>query len=315
MKKINLFLFLAFSTLTFAQEKVSENKFKKEEITVTPLLIGDLYTPNKVDKKTNLVILIAGSGPTDRNGNQTGMSNNSLKYTAEGLAQNGIATFSYDKRIIAQMKTGSLDERSLKFDDFINDAKTIVSHFKNQKKYNHIIVAGHSEGSLIGMVASSANVDGFISLSGAGRTIDLILEDQIAKQAPSFKQETHDYLQKLKNGETFELKNQMLASVFRESVQPYMISWIKYNPQEEIQKLKIPVMIINGSKDIQVEVSEAELLKKAKPEAKLEIIENMNHIFKIINGNMTENMGSYTNPNLPVAPALIEKMTQFVSAI
>ena len=191
----------------------------------------------------------------------------------------------------------------------------VVTFFKTQKKYNHIIIAGHSEGSLIGIIAADKNADAFISLAGAGRTIDLIIEDQIAKQAPSLKAETHDYLALLKKGQTFELKNQMLASLFRESVQPYMISWIKYNPQEEIKKLTIPVLIVNGTKDIQVEVSEAELLKQAKPEAKLSIIENMNHIFKEIKGDKTENMASYTNPDLPVSKALIDTMTQFITSL
>src|SRR4029078_10345086 len=101
------------------------------------------------NKKKDLVILIAGSGPTDRDGNQYGVENNSLKYTAQELTKNGISVFSYDKRIIAQMATGTIDERSLSFDDLITDAKTVMTFFKDQKKYDHIIIAGHSEGSLI----------------------------------------------------------------------------------------------------------------------------------------------------------------------
>ena len=314
--KTTLFSFLIlFSTLGFSQEKKEAISFDKKEITINPLIKGTLYSPLKANKKTNLVILIAGSGPTDRDGNQKGMTNNSLKYLAEDLAKNDIAVFSYDKRIIAQMAAGTINEKDLSFDDFINDAKDVLAFFKNQKKYNKITIAGHSEGSLIGMVAANGKADAYISLAGAGRTIDAVLIEQIEKQAPFLKDEVQADLEILKSGKTFELKNKMLASLFRESVQPYMISWIKYNPQNEIKKLQIPVLLFNGTKDLQVTVSEAELLKKAKPEAQLVIIEDMNHVFKEIKGDETENMKSYSDPNLQVAEKLVTAINLFIKSL
>jgi len=107
----------------------------------------------------------------------------------------------------------------------------------------------------------------------------------------------------------------MLASLFRESVQPYMISWIKYVPQEEIKKLTVPVLIVNGTKDLQVSATEAQLLKAAKPDASIAIIENMNHIFKEIKGDDKENQESYSNPELSVIPELISKITGFINSL
>lgn len=315
MKKSLLIFLTLFSALCYSQAETAIKPFNKEEIAVNPLINGSFYLPLKQNKKTNLVILIAGSGPTDRDGNQKGLTNNSLKYLSEELAKNDIAVFSYDKRIISQMKTGTVNEATLTFDDFITDATSILSFFKNQKKYNKIIIAGHSEGSLIGMIAANDKADAFISLAGAGRTIDTVLVEQIAKQAPFLKDEVQKNLDILKSGKTFELKNPMLASLFRESIQPYMISWIKYNPQIEITKLQIPVLIINGTKDLQVAVPEAELLKKAKPEAELVLIENMNHIFKEIKGVDSENMKSYSNPDLPITPKLISTIITFVKSL
>lgn len=315
MKKSLLIFLTLFSALCYSQAETAIKPFNKEEIAVNPLINGSLYLPLKQNKKTNLVILIAGSGPTDRDGNQKGLTNNSLKYLSEELAKNDIAVFSYDKRIISQMKTGTVNEATLTFDDFITDATSILSFFKNQKKYNKIIIAGHSEGSLIGMIAANDKADAFISLAGAGRTIDAVLVEQIAKQAPFLKDEVQKNLDILKSGKTFELKNPMLASIFRESIQPYMISWIKYNPQIEITKLQIPVLIINGTKDLQVAVPEAELLKKAKPEAELVLIENMNHVFKEIKGDDSENMKSYSNPDLPITPKLISTIITFVKSL
>ena len=312
MKKALVLFVILFSTLAFSQEKI---EFSKADIEINSLLKGTLYSPLKQSKKTNLVILIAGSGPTDRDGNQKGLTNNSLKLLAEALANNGIAVYSYDKRIFAQIASGKLDEASLSFDNFIDDAKAVIQYFKNQKKYHSITVAGHSEGALIGMVAANGNADGYISIAGAGRPIDEVLLEQIEKQAPFLKEEVQKNLETLKNGTTFELKNQMLATLFRASVQPYMISWIKYNPQTEIKKLHIPILLINGDKDIQVSVNDAQLLHQAKSDAQLKIISNMNHIFKEIKGDDTENKASYTNPDLPINKELPSVLTAFIQSL
>lgn len=308
MKKLLILLLLAISSISIAQEV----SFNAEEITINSLLNGTLYVPQKAAKETKLVILIAGSGPTDRNGNQKGVENNSLKFLSEALAKNNIAVFSYDKRIFSTAKSGNFDEKLLRFDDFITDATDVIMYFKSQKKYSKIIVAGHSEGSLIGMVAAKNNADGYISLEGAGRPINLVLSEQLAKQAPAYIEECNKNLELLSQGKTFENKNPLLASLFRESVQPYLISWMKYNPQDEIKKLNIPILIINGSKDIQTSEKEAYLLKEANPTASIKIIENMNHILKEIKED-AENMKSYNNPEIPVMPQLVNEISDFVN--
>ena len=305
-------LFIVLSAPVFSQATTA---FTKENIAVNSLLNGSLYTPIKASKKANLVILIAGSGPTNRDGNQIGLTNNSLKLLAEALASNGIAVYSYDKRIFAQMASGKLDEASLTFDDFIEDAIDVIDYFKNQKKYHSITIAGHSEGALIGLVAANGNANAYISIAGAGRPIDEVLLEQIGKQAPFLKEEVEKNLATLKIGNTFELKNQMLASLFRASVQPYMISWIKYHPQNELKKLQIPTLLINGNKDIQVSVQDAQLLQQAKPDAQLRIIPNMNHVFKEIKGDDVENKASYTNPELPICNELTSIITTFIRSL
>ena len=307
---IALLLFITSFSI-YSQEKT----VKTEEIQIDSILKGTLFSPEKISKKTKLVILIAGSGPTNRNGNSTiGGVNNSLKFLAEGLTQNGIAVFSYDKRGLNKVGNKTLEEKSVVFEDFINDAKNVISYFKSQKKYSKIIIAGHSEGSLIGMVAAYKNADGYVSIAGVGRPIDEILSEQIAKNAPFLKDATDKGLAILKEGKTFENKMPMLESLFRESIQPYMISWMKYNPQNELKKLHIPILIINGTKDLQVPPSDAELLNKANPKSELKIIENMNHVFKEIK-NDDDNLKSYSNPKLPVIPELIESISKFTNSI
>lgn len=309
MKKTITAVLLLLQIAVFGQE----SKFTESEVAATPLIKGTLYAPEKA--KPNLVILIAGSGPTDRNGNQAGMDNNSLRFLAQGLAKDGNAVYSFDKRIFAQAAAGNMGEDALRFSDFISDVKDIIAYFRTQNKYGKIVVAGHSEGALIGlMAAQDKRADGYVSIAGPGRPIDQIIADQIAAQMASLRPEIEGYFDKMRKGEKFEA-NPMLQSLFRESIRPYMLSWMQYNPSDEIKKLQIPVLIVNGTKDLQAKVTEAELLKGAKPEAKLVVIQNMNHVLKEIKGGDAENGQSYANPDLPVMPELISAVNQFIKTL
>ncbi len=306
---------LSFFLCIFINTTAQETPFKITEIQVNPLLKGDLYTPVPEVSKPTLIILIAGSGPTNRNGNQIGMQNNSLKYLAEDLAKEHRAVFTYDKRVIAQIIAGTVNEKDMRFEDLITDAAAVFDHFKKTGNYSKIVFAGHSEGSQIGMIAAQqTKAAAFISIAGPGRPIDEILIDQITKQAPGVKEELIASFEKIKKGETVTVKSPMLHSIFRESVQPYMASWIRYNPQQEIQKLKVPVLLLNGTKDLQVGVPEAELLKKAKPDASLTIIPNMNHVLKTITGDDAENKASYSQPETRNTPELAQAINLFLKS-
>ncbi|WP_246516242.1 alpha/beta hydrolase family protein [Aequorivita echinoideorum] len=164
------------------------------------------------------------------------------------------------------------------------------------------------------MVAAQKGADGFISIAGAGQEIDDVIVDQIEKQSPGLKENARQAFDDLRVNGFTESYNPLIASIFRKSLQPFLFTWIQYNPQEEIKKLKIPVLILNGDQDIQVQVSEAEKLKAAKPDAEYKIIENMNHIFKEIKNdeNNLENSKSYNQFDLPVMPELIETISNFI---
>lgn len=306
MKKIFLFIAVLFGTAGHAQNP----GYQASGVHVNELIDGTLLLPEGIQNPP-LVILIAGSGPTDRDGNQPMLQNNSLKYLAEGLSKKGIATFRYDKRIIKQIRLKTVKEEELLFEDFIDDAKAVVNYF--QPNFTRIFIAGHSEGSLIGAVAARQNTAGFISLAGAGRPIDDILKEQIGKQAPNLVAELDKNFALLKAEKEIKDTNPLLVSLFRPSVQPYMRSWLKYDPAVEIAKLDIPCLIVNGGKDLQVSVQDAELLAAAKPGTQLEIITDMNHILKNITGDVMENQMSYNKKDLPVSEKLVEIMIDFVN--
>ena len=300
------FILLFFISLeAFSQEK----NYDSLQVSIDPEVQGTLLSP-KGENQPPLAILIAGSGPTDRDGNQALFKNNSLKYLAEGLAQKGIATFRYDKRVIAQINKATVQEEKMTFEDEVNDALLVVNHFKD--KYKKIILIGHYEGSLIGLlVAQKVVVSKFVSISGAGNSSATLIEEQIGKNAPQLKEESQKIISQLRKGELVENISPYLAPVFRKSVQPYLISWFKYEPAKEIAKLQIPILIVQGTNDLQVEDKEAQLLKEAQPKAQLLLIEGMNHVLKKVK-TLEENQQSYLNPDLPIPGELVEGIASFI---
>lgn len=311
MKKLSIFLILFISVASFSQ-----TTFTSEEINISNLIDGTLLVPETIYPPT-LAIIIQGSGPTDRDGNQPNMRNNSLRYLAEELSKEGIATFRYDKRLVKLVRQGRLKERDISFDHFIDDAEMIISKFQNDDRFDKIVILGHSQGSLVGMVAAYRNqVDGFVSIAGAGQEIDAVIIDQLKRQAPALVEDAKRSFTDLRTNGIAKNYGIGLASIFREDIQPFILTWMHYNPQTEIAKLQVPVLVINGTEDVQVDEEEARLLHRAYSFAELYLIENMNHVLKEINsGDTMENAKSYNEPNRPIMPELIQKITVFVQGI
>jgi alpha/beta superfamily hydrolase len=307
MKYIISLVLVLISSVSFTQDKT----FNEEDISISKWIDGTLLSPLTNDK-SNLAIIIAGSGPTNRNGNQNFLKNNSLKKLAEGLTHNGIATFRYDKRIVKQIRQGKVDKNIL-FDDFINDASDVINYFKEKATYNKIYVIGHSQGSLVGMLAAKDKADGYISLAGAGQNIGDVIIDQVNNMDPKLGEKAEKAVNTLKEGKTTTNYPTALASVFNADIQPFMINWMQYNPQDIIKELDIPILLINGTKDLQVSESEAELLKTANEKSTLSLIENMNHVLFEIKGGDLENSKSYNESFRAISPQLITTITDFIN--
>ena len=177
-----------------------------------------------------------------------------------------------------------------------------------------MIIAGHSEGSLIGMVAArKAAAAAYVSIAGIGRPADSVIRAQLMGKLPPDLRETSDkILEALKNGNTINDVPPSLAALYRPSVQPYLISWFRYDPREHLKTLKIPVLIVQGTTDIQVSVDDARALAAAKPDAKLEIIDGMNHVMKKVEADQSKQVASYSDPTLPVDQRLVEAIAAFV---
>ena len=266
-----------------------------------------------------VALIIAGSGPTDRNGNSIALpgSNNSLKLLAAGLAERGIASLRYDKRGIAASRAAMAKEEDIRFEDYIADAKGWIAQLESDPRFSSIIVVGHSEGSLIGMVAArESNADAFVSLEGAGRNAKDVITAQLAAQLPpAVVNQAKDIMTRIEAGQQVDSIPPFLAPLFRPSVRPYLVSWFKYTPSVEMAKLKIPALVVQGTTDIQTSQEDAKLLAAALPAARLVMIEGMNHVLKTAPPGRAEQMPAYSDPSLPVVPTLLEEISAFIKSV
>tara|TARA_E500000178_G_scaffold284117_1_gene285162 strand:- start:2188 stop:3045 length:858 start_codon:yes stop_codon:yes gene_type:complete len=259
-----------------------------------------------------LSIIISGSGPTDRDGNSTYIKSDYLKMLAEGLFENGISSYRYDKREVGNSIGNIKSGEEVKFSDFINDAISIINHFRGTNKFKKVVVIGHSEGALIGMIASRLIVDSFISISGAGEDYLTLIQRQLSIQPAYVKSMSDPIIEKLKNKELIDSVPPLINSLFNNTIQKFLIDASSYDPKDEISKLDIPVLIVQGSNDIQIEIKDAQLLHNAAIKSRLEIIQGMNHVFRQSPENRLLNMQTYGNPELPIDASLVNLIVDFL---
>ena len=307
-KTFLLTIFISFSFSLSAQPVEEDSSLR----TATGNIEGSLLCPT-VKEQVPVVLIIAGSGPTDRDGNNPMMQNNSLKMLADGLVENDIASLRFDKRGIAKSAAAAVSESDLRFETMIYDVEAWIDMLSKDKRFSRIIVLGHSEGSTIGMIASQKEeVKMYISLAGPGGKASEKIKEQLSQQAPFLMEQAVPILDSLENGHTVKEVPPMLMSLARPSVQPYIKSWFKYDPKAEITKLVKPILVIQGTTDLQVSVADAEMLIEGNSDAQLEIIENMNHVLKEVGEDMSKNLETYNNPNLPLKEGLVEVVVDFI---
>lgn len=309
---------VVFGLVVIVTQAVAQSPNSSEvELTIgNDVLFGTLLEPEK--KATTAVLFIAGSGPTDRDGNSiAGIKTNCTKKLAEALAEAGIASVRYDKRGIAASAQAAKAENELRFETYVEDAVAWINWLRARKTVKHIVIVGHSEGSLIGMIAArQAKASGFVSLAGTGRPADVVIMEQVEKNPNNPEQIRNEIakgFESLKEGKTFTEVPAYLMSLFRPSVQPYMISWLRYDPAKEIARLTIPVLVVQGSTDIQVSEIDANLLHQAAgKQSTLAVIEGMNHVLCDAPADAMANMATYSNPDLPLSAGLAPAITAFI---
>lgn len=307
--KITLKL-IAFSCISVS---MAQSEITSEELLILndSIKLPGTLTYTKTLKKQPLAIFIHGSGNVDRNGNQAGLAGaNFIKQLSEALNKNDIAFFRYDKRTSNRDNMKYL-MKGISFNDFVKDAKLVIEKLKTDNRFSTITIIGHSQGSLIGML-NAKNADKYISLAGPADAIDKTITEQIRTQnGDSLGNIVDSHFKELKSTGKIEKVDPNLFSMFNPINQKFFGTWIAYNPAEEMAKVNIPTLVINGTKDLQVKVPEAELLHKANSNSELKIIENLNHVLKTITKD-EDNLKSYSSADYLLSEALVTAITEFI---
>lgn len=286
----------------------------EKEVSVQPdsmKIYGSVLRPQKAFTG-DAVLIIAGSGPTDRDGNQPTMRTNAYKQVADSLALHGIASLRYDKRFIGK-STGAVREENLRFEDNVLVAQAFFELLQKESGVKRVFIAGHSEGSTVGMLlAERVKAAGYISIAGPGFAADSLLRKQLSAVPEALKTEAYQAMDSLKAGHTVHKINPALMGLLRPGIQPYMTSWFKQEPQQIVARLKMPVLVVQGTTDIQVGMENSTALSAACKDCKVAIIEGMNHVLKTAPADRGANIATYSKPELPLAPGLVDALVKFI---
>lgn len=279
---------------------------------------GTLSVPDNASRTA--VLIIAGSGPTDRNGNSsvTGIATNTYKMLADSLAARGYASLRYDKRGIAASAAAATDESQLTFEAYIDDAAAWAEWLATDERFDRVVLAGHSEGGLIALVAAkrSDKVVAVVTLAGVGESIDATLRRQLGTQPEPYRSECMRIIDELKAGRTVSDPMPELAALFRPSVQPFLISQMRYEPSTEARTLTQPLLVVQGTTDIQINLNDAIKLSTVNPRTRLAIVSEMNHVLKpCASLDQQAQMMTYINDTLPLAPTLVATIADFLSKL
>jgi pimeloyl-ACP methyl ester carboxylesterase len=265
------------------------------------------------------VLIWSGSGPTDRDGNSAlGLMNNSLKMLAQALAEAGYVSVRTDKRGVGASALAAPPEIDHRFETCVEDAVRWAGFLKELPRIRNVFLLGHSEGALIAtMAAQRFRAAGLLLIAGTGFRAPDILRRQIASpevvMAEALLKETHKIIDALERGDTVPEISAELHAAYRPSVQPYLISWFKYDPVAELTKTSLPTMVIQGSTDFQVSMEDAERLKAARNDIRLVAVEGMNHILKTAPVDRQDNYATYFKPMLPLSSGLLPPVINFLN--
>lgn len=271
-------------------------------------------------KGAPVVLIIPGSGPTDRDGdNPMGITAAPYRLLADALAANGVSTVRIDKRGMFGSKAAVPDPNKVTIADYATDTHSWVTAIRKRTGVRCVWVLGHSEGSLVALAAAQRpdGICGVISVSGAGRKLSDVIREQLRANpanAPLLAS-AMAAIDKLEKGEHVDVTgmNPALLRLFAPQVQDFLIDDFRRDPAKLAASLKVPVLIVQGERDLQVSVADAKALAAAQPKAKLVLIPAMNHVLKdVASDERSANVATYADSSLPIDSTLVDAIVSFV---
>ncbi len=265
-----------------------------------------------------LVVMIAGSGPTDRDGNSAfGVTAASLRKLADALAARGIGSLRYDKRGVPGSAPAG-NEADVTFSTYVDDLRSVAAWAAARSPGRPLVLLGHSEGGLVALEATRAAPDavsGLVLLATPGRPLAEMLRDQLANLPPPGRGEALAILQELEAGRRVETVPAGLAGLFRPSVQPFVVSLLALRPAAALTEVDMPVLVVGGGTDIQVGRADFDALAGARADVASRWFESMNHVLADAPADRAANIATYGDPDVPLVGGLVDTIAGFVDGI
>ncbi len=273
-------------------------------------------------KDAPIVLIIPGSGPTDRDGNSPlGVNAAPYRLMAEGLAEQGIGSLRVDKRGMFGSQSAMTDANAVTIDDYVRDTGAWVDAVRTTTGAKCVWLLGHSEGGLVALATAARMHDlcGIILVATAGRPLGDVLKEQLhanPANAPLLAAADHS-IDELSSGRRVDAAElpPTLASLFDPTIQGFLISVFSLDPAHLAGKIAMPLLIMHGERDLQVSVADAQRLKLAAPHATLAVLPNTNHVLKQITlDDRGANLATYVAADLPLAAGVVDGIAHFVKS-
>ena len=309
------------------------------------LLAGTIAAPKNFNKKSPILIMITGSGAQNRD--EEIFEHKPFLVIADDLAKKGIATLRIDDRGIQGSEKGKAGATSA---DFATDINSAVNYLV-ANGYKNIGLIGHSEGGMIApMVANvNKNVKFLVLLAGPGiptRELLALQTNEIGrvsgaseselKTNDEFNRKLYNFVNDYKGNDlktdiytmlVAELKklpsDQISAQEIAQTAQneadqvsnPWFQYFIKFNPDVYLSKVKIPVLALNGSLDLQVTAVEnlngieKSLIKAGNKNFEILSLDGLNHLFQT---TKTGNPAEYATSEETFSPMALNKISDWI---
>jgi len=269
---------------------------------------------------TTGVLIVAGSGPTDRDGNSIlGIKTDAYRQLAEGLAAVGIASLRFDKRGVGASRAGRdgrpFDEKDVTIHTYAEDAAALAAWIGKQPGIRSVAIVGHSEGGLLALLAARRQkVDKLVLLMSAGRPLSVILRQQFDRQPmpEALRDAIERAIGELEKGRDAGELKPPLDTLFRPSVQPFLKSVLAIDPAPLVKEQAAPILVIGGGGDLQIGRFDFNALVEARAGIRSRWEPRLTHTLKEVLDDDPGQTRGYSDPSLPVMPVVIEAVAGFL---